>query len=360
MYLGNYCKRYPVAVKVIRNKGDAPLSDQQKHFIESEVLMLDYLRHPSIVSCHGYVPDLKQILLVLELAPYGSLWSMARNQVSYPSLPLSLIVAWLTDVCDALKFIHSKKVVHKDIKCENILVFGGLALKLCDFGLAKLNDQSSIAGAGTGHFRAPEILAQLPSSPASDVYSFAITSLQLLSRSMPLAGDPSEQIHDLCSSITGADPQVGMSLNSVLCVCTLRDPLQRMSVVNLMQKLNVILQQLGGDPRLRTASGPAAEQVALIENEAKRAEMVYWRSSGMRSGGSGRSDVKSPTSVSSSSVPSVGKRNRFEVCIALIVLVRWRGDASASGAELVSSKSAIHLYNPTTIWSESILSYPTN
>ncbi len=127
-------------------------------------------------------------MIILEFAPYGSLWDMVTNRVSYPAIPFSLSLSWLSDLSDALKHVHSKFVVHKDVKCENLLVFNNLKVKLCDFGLAKHNvagAQSSVAGGGTGCFMAPEIRNGLKSTPASDLFSFAMTAVQLLTRASP-------------------------------------------------------------------------------------------------------------------------------------------------------------------------------
>ncbi len=92
-------------------------------------------------------------MIIMELAPFGSLWSLVQDRFSYPLIPVSLSVAWLSDLIDAIKHIHSKGVVHKDIKCENLLVFSGMKIKLSDFGLAKRHIsgvQSTVSGGGTG------------------------------------------------------------------------------------------------------------------------------------------------------------------------------------------------------------------
>src|SRR5687767_11323276 len=113
------------------------LTDVQIRGAESEILLIDLLKDPSVITCYGYVADPRQFMVVLELAPYGSLADFLENSVSYPVLPFILCVAWLSDVMDALKHIHSKMVSHKNIKAENLLVFMGLNVKLCDFGLSK-------------------------------------------------------------------------------------------------------------------------------------------------------------------------------------------------------------------------------
>ncbi len=138
MYLGTYGKQ-KVAVKVLRNEGK-PLTPEQKRGAESEVLIMRFLESPHVVFCHGFIPDLKEFTIVLELAPYGSLWDMVANHASFPALPFPLVISLLTDVADALNYLHQMNVTHKDLKCENVLVFHELRAKLGDFGLAKKSD----------------------------------------------------------------------------------------------------------------------------------------------------------------------------------------------------------------------------
>ncbi len=103
-----------------------------------------YLANPSyIVSCYGFVPDLKEFTIVLELAPYGSLWEVVSNHTSFPVISFPLMCAWLSDLIDAVAHMHSKNVTHKDVKCENALVYTELRVKLGDFGLAKKTDSST-------------------------------------------------------------------------------------------------------------------------------------------------------------------------------------------------------------------------
>eukprot|EP01034_Spumella_vulgaris_P038426 gene38426-47445_t len=177
-----------IAFKVIQNKDMSPLTPRQVLSAEGEVLLLDGLKYVSIVACYGYLFDPKKFTIVMELAPFGSLWDLLDDFVTVPSIPFTLCVTWMTTLADALVHIHSKGVVHKDVKCENLLVFHGLAVKLCDFGLAKhdtVGAQSSVTGAGTDRFVAPEVRAKHHATFAADVYSFAMTALQMLKRAAP-------------------------------------------------------------------------------------------------------------------------------------------------------------------------------
>jgi serine/threonine protein kinase len=171
--MSSFRYKHEVVIKVLRNtKSGAnsmnsladevplPLSDQQKRNAESEIIMLNYVADPSVVCCYCYVPDPKNMMIVLEVAPYGSLWDLVRDRVTYPAIPVSLSMAWLSDMADAIKHIHSKGVIHKDIKCENMLVFTGLKAKLSDL----VCPSGTLVGWGLLWLRAPE-QAREPSWP---------------------------------------------------------------------------------------------------------------------------------------------------------------------------------------------------
>jgi len=142
--------RSNVAVKIIKDPNGCRLNDRQIESIESELLIMSYLRDVLILQTYGYYVDTKQqkeVFIFLELSPYGSLENIVYNVRTYPNIPIGLSIAWLGDVASALAYIHSKQIKHRDIKAANVLVFERLNLKVCDFGLAKqaLNSNSSSA-----------------------------------------------------------------------------------------------------------------------------------------------------------------------------------------------------------------------
>jgi hypothetical protein len=144
VHLGLFKERDRVAIKVIENKDGRPLSDKQIREAENEVLMLNIVRNGLyVLQAYGLVYDgNKKVMMVFELAPYGSLWSVLQDFETLPasSIPITLQLVWCSDLAEAVGFIHGLGVRHRDIKPQNLLLYHSpnrLVIKLCDFGLAK-------------------------------------------------------------------------------------------------------------------------------------------------------------------------------------------------------------------------------
>jgi serine/threonine protein kinase len=171
------------AIKVFQADGvnGRPIREDK---IEKEALMMRLLStHPNIAFCYGFVHKPTYSWIIMELARFGSIDKLLAEH-TYHHLPLVVKVQWMCDIIDALAFMHSKHVIHKDLKPANALVCEGLRVKLSDFGIAtKLATDSKFTstkgGAGTPWYMAPEQSGCVPST-GSDVYQWGRTALRMM------------------------------------------------------------------------------------------------------------------------------------------------------------------------------------
>ncbi|XP_031390537.1 mitogen-activated protein kinase kinase kinase 1-like [Punica granatum] len=150
--------------------------------LEREIALLSELEHENIVSYYGMDKDESTLYIFLELISKGSLEKIYRK---YP-LQDSQVSAYTRQILRGLKYLHDNNVVHRDIKCANILVDANGSAKLADFGLAKtIKDVNSCQG--TANWMAPEVVScsKTPYGLPADIWSLGCTVLEMLTRQIP-------------------------------------------------------------------------------------------------------------------------------------------------------------------------------
>uniref|UniRef100_A0A0D9VSH0 non-specific serine/threonine protein kinase n=1 Tax=Leersia perrieri TaxID=77586 RepID=A0A0D9VSH0_9ORYZ len=155
----------------------------------AEVNYLGQLSHPNLVRLIGYCYEDEQRLLVYEFMPRGSLeHHLFRRGSHFQPLPWNLRIKVALEAARGLAFLHSDqaKVIYRDFKTSNILLDSDYNAKLSDFGLAKdgpSGDKSHVSTRvmGTQGYAAPEYLATGHLTTKSDVYSYGVVLLELLS-----------------------------------------------------------------------------------------------------------------------------------------------------------------------------------
>jgi hypothetical protein len=181
-----------VAVKVPLVVGPLGARDRKKFMEELEITYR--LRHAACVTMFGAVIDEQGIMLVMEWMEGGSLYSVLDNIGENPVLPrVRLSIA--RQIADGLQYLHTSRIIHRDIKSHNVLLTLDNEAKLCDFGLAKLRSltRASISVVsrhvvGTYAYAAPEIHEGRDHSEASDVYSLGIVMWELMTCEVPFDG----------------------------------------------------------------------------------------------------------------------------------------------------------------------------
>ena len=199
-----------VAIKCIEpppGKKEPPHSDSHRRFAR-EVLMLEELRHPAIVTCldHGMTRD-GRLYLVMEWLDGMSL----EDQLLMGPLAVADAVGLAARMAGALGVVHQHGMVHRDVKPGNIfLPRGNVALaKLLDFGAARWNAAVTLTAAdariGTPNYMAPEqISASGELGPSADVFALGCVLYECLSGRMAFEG---EGIGEMIVTILTHEPE---------------------------------------------------------------------------------------------------------------------------------------------------------
>ncbi len=182
-----------MAAKVLSVKKENVRDDFNDSFMR-ECSLLCGLAHPNIIKFFGVSFEGKtgRMVLVTEFCP-RSLFSLvfSSDEILFPKV-LSICLG----VARGLQYLHSRKLVHRDIKFDNVLLDEHDHPKICDFGLSRLihsdrtNSMTQMTGqVGTPAFLAPELMMTSSAMAANnvDVYSFGVLLCCMCSRTMPYA-----------------------------------------------------------------------------------------------------------------------------------------------------------------------------
>src|SRR5205823_4446293 len=159
------------------------------------------LRHPHIVQVLDFGVQETTPFLVMDYAAGGTL------RQRYPKgtpLPLDTVLIYVTQVAEALQYAHQEKLIHRDVKPENLLLGRHNEVLLSDFGIAIIaqsSQQQAQGTAGTVAYMAPEQLQGKP-QPASDQYALGVIVYEWLCGDLPFHGSFTE----LCTQHMYAPP----------------------------------------------------------------------------------------------------------------------------------------------------------
>ncbi len=238
----------PVAVKAIEQRGEAGRR------VLREAQAAARLNHPGIVTLYEMGEEDGNALLVTELVEGATLARLARDG-ELSDREIGEIGA---DLCEALDHAHSRGVVHRDIKPQNVQVTEGEPrAKLMDFGIARLADGSSMTApgdvVGTLAYMSPEQAEGRQAGPEADVYSLALVLYECWSgenphrRSSPAAtaraiGARARRLHRL-------RPDLPRELSERIDACLAPRPSHRPSLEDLGAAIEDSLELLADDAR---------------------------------------------------------------------------------------------------------------
>ncbi|CAA9552896.1 MAG: serine/threonine protein kinase [uncultured Thermomicrobiales bacterium] len=176
--------RRDVAIKTLRPEYQAN-PDSRKRF-RQEARMMAFVSHPNLVSIYDLHEEEAGSWIVMEYVPGRNLKRIVENR---GALPPEEVLVILDQVAQALDHLHGRKLVHLDVKPQNLILTPDGVVKLIDFGLAQPAGprQETIGGAafGTVAYLAPEQASGEAVDAATDVYALGCVAYELLTGQPP-------------------------------------------------------------------------------------------------------------------------------------------------------------------------------
>ncbi|MBK9037369.1 MAG: serine/threonine protein kinase [Myxococcales bacterium] len=242
--------------------------------------------HDNICSIVDFGEDPQfGLFMVMELLDGQTMHSKLR-QGGRLAPKVACDVMW--QVCEALRYIHGRAIIHGDIKTENIFLVRGAAqrrvAKLLDFGLSR-PDRASAGGQvdGTPEYLAPERISGGPATVASDIYALGIVLFELLTARLPFSGTLDEVFeHQLKDTIPAPSTLVdGEALDEradeIVAKATAKNPLERHAdVAGFMYELRTLMNMLGMETQRRRAGNTdATRERREADHRTKAAYEVF-------------------------------------------------------------------------------------
>jgi len=176
-----------VALKVVDRYRATKLKKANDLFMEKHCLLR--LNHPNIIKMFAHFTDTLNVWVVLEECLGGEVW----DQVKTVGCTDATARHWIAQLLNAIQYLRQTRIVHRDLKCENLMLYDGGVVKLIDFGTSKDLENPQIKGSGnaarhkvfedyvgTPQFMPEEVLQNKFTDFRSDTWSLGCTFYQML------------------------------------------------------------------------------------------------------------------------------------------------------------------------------------
>ncbi len=223
-----------VAIKSFNKKNFKKKDSINK--IYNEINIMKSLRHNSIVKILETIETENYILIIMENISGGNLLSFIKKRTKLNEKTSRFIFRQLIS---SIKFIHSKGIIHRDIKLDNILIDLNNTIKICDFGVGKIykKNEKLKDKCGTPAYIAPEILINDDGyfGPPVDVWSSGVVLYAMLSGNVPFKGNNIKDLHKMIiNGSYNSIKDISNEAKDLICKIFEVDPLKRISIDEIL------------------------------------------------------------------------------------------------------------------------------
>ncbi|XP_009069910.1 PREDICTED: serine/threonine-protein kinase Nek1 [Acanthisitta chloris] len=225
---------------VIKEINISKMSNKEREESRREVAVLANMKHPNIVLYRESFEENGCLYIVMDYCEGGDLFKKINAQKGV-LFSEDQILDWFVQICLALKHIHDRKILHRDIKSQNIFLTKDGTIQLGDFGIARvLNSTAELARTciGTPYYLSPEICQNKPYNNKSDIWALGCVLYEMCT--LKHAFEAGNMKNLVLKIISGPFPPVSAhysyDLRNLLSQLFKRNPRNRPSVNSILEK----------------------------------------------------------------------------------------------------------------------------
>jgi len=177
---------------VVKQMETSTMDPKERNEAVKEALLLKRMDHPNIVRFQEVFMTRKgRLCIVMDYADGGDVHMEIKRQEGRLLLE-ARILEWFVQTCFALKHVHGRKVLHRDLKTQNIFLMATGQIKLGDFGIARVLDATKDYAktmVGTPYYLSPEIIEDRPYNFKSDIWSCGVVLYEMTTLKHPFDAD---------------------------------------------------------------------------------------------------------------------------------------------------------------------------
>mgnify|MGYP003385255068 FL=1 len=254
-----------------------------------EIAIMKEVDHPNVIRIHEVFFGTRTVYLIMELCSGGELFAHLTNHYK-KGFNEDHAALLMRDMLSSVRYLHSKGIVHRDIKLENFLFEVNTTdsrLKLIDFGLSKhCNESESMHQVvGSAYYTAPEVL-EGHYDHRCDIWSLGIVAYMLLCGAPPFYGDSSDQIYEMIKTREAQYPakrlgHVSEEALNFLKAMLVKDPEKRISMEDALKHPyilqaddHVISESSAALTRRKSAVGPPSFDIVSSLGKFLKADIA--------------------------------------------------------------------------------------
>ena len=259
-----------VAIKVLKQEYSTDATFVKKFRVEAQSAA--GLSHPNIVNVYDVGEDDGVYFIVMELVQGISL----KNYIDMKGkLDIREALNISVQIASGLSAAHENRIIHRDIKPQNIIMSRDGKVKVTDFGIAKVADSTTVTttAAGTVHYISPEQARGGYSDERSDIYSLGITMYEMVTGRVPFEGETNVAVAlmHIQSEITPPrqlEPSIPVSFEKIILKCTQKKPERRYaSARELIADLRKVLTHPDGEYVVIPGAIPQGRTIVMNDDD---------------------------------------------------------------------------------------------